>query len=124
MSTIRLKKDWGKHTAKAVISTPFTVAADLIRQGIAELAQDPVPVANVKPAASTEAERHAAEIVRLNALRTSDIAAIREEHAEAIKKLNKEHEAAVKKLAADLDAANEIITELQSATNKGGGKSK
>lgn len=120
MSTIRLKKDWGKHTAKSVISAPFTVAADLIRQGLAELAQDPVPVAIAKPAAATEADRHAAEIARLNALRTSDLAALREEHAEAVKKLGKEHEAAVKKLAADLDTANATITELQA--NKGGKK--
>lgn len=120
MSTVRLKKDQGGDKANAIVSRPFTVAQTLVASGVAEYLPQPKQAIDTKPSVSTEAERHAAEIARLNALRTSDIAALRDEHAEAVKKLEKEHEAAVRKLTAELEAANATITELQA--NKGGNK--
>lgn len=118
MSTVKLKKDRGNDKAGAVVSVPFGVGQSLVESGLAEYPKQVAPPVVVRPAVMPEAERHAAEITRLNALHATNIAELREAAADAAKKTAKEHEAAMKKLVADLDAANATIAELQSKGNK------
>lgn len=118
MSTIILKKPYNGYSAGAKISVPFGVGLNLVRDEIGVYPEQPVQQVSVMPEVSSPAERHAAEIGRLNQSHAAAVKDLKEHHAQELVKIDKAHAAELSKLQAELDAANKTITDLQTKPKK------
>lgn len=115
MSSVRIIIDDHPRGKKGeIVSVPFGVGKQMIAAGLAEypLAKSALAAPAVATA-TPPAERHAAEIARLNAAHTKAMDDVKAEAIEEMKRLQKEHDNEARKLHADLDAAHKQITDLQ-----------